>query len=174
MTRKPSNIHSHENTSDKARHGRKGLTPARRMRRIIAAALVPAAAAVTLLSSAGIAGAATTPLSSPPTSECYGNGTVTADKPTVNSNGQLVYFTPMLDVWSNGQWVLVAVGQIQHGYEPYMGSFGSWLYVTPIEFHALPNHYYAVVDVISAGGSSWDDYTSPMVGRASSYYCYTG
>jgi hypothetical protein len=57
----------------------------------------------------------TSPLSSWPTSECYANGTVIADRPSVNSNGQLVLFTPYLDVWSNGQWTLAAMGPTQSG-----------------------------------------------------------
>lgn len=175
MTRKPSNIHSHENTSDQARYGRKGLTPARRMRRIIAAALVPAAAVVTLLSSAGIASAATSPLSSWPTSECYGNGTVVADRPTVNSNGQWVIWTPSLEVWNGSQWALVATGPAQTGLEPGPngGNFGTWMNVNSIPFRALPDHYYAVVDLVSTVNGGWQYYTSPLRDRASSYYCYT-
>jgi hypothetical protein len=120
----------------------------------------------------------TTPLSTYPTSECYANGTVVADKPTVNSNGQYVYFTPIFDVWSNGKWTPVAVGQIQGGYEPGpdAGNFGTWLVVSPITFYGQPHHYYRVVDSISVPNSGTIDYTTwPMqdcVG--SNYYCYTG
>jgi hypothetical protein len=167
-----------ESNQDKARRGLKrlGFLSGRRARRAAAAALLPAIAAAALLSSGGTASAMTTPLSTYPTSECYANGTVTADKPTVNSNGQYVYFTPILDVWSNGKWTPVAVGQIQGGYEPYEGDIGTWIAVSPITFYAQPHHYYQVVDSISVPNSGTIDYTTwPMQDRVGSdYYCYTG
>ena len=175
MTRKLSKIHSHENTSDKARHGRTGLTPARRMRRIIAAALVPAAAAVTLLSSAGIASAATTPLSSWPTSECYANGTVVADRPSGQQQRAVGHLDPLA-----GDLERQPVGPRGHraaqtGLEPGPngGNFGTWMNVNSIPFRALPDHYYAVVDPVSTVNGGWQYYTSPLRDRASSYYCYT-
>lgn len=178
MTVKFANPGSGENTEDKARRGRKRLSflSGRRARVTAAAALLPAIAAVTLLSSAGTASAMTTPLSTYPTSECYSNGIVVADKPTVNSNGQYVVFTPVLYIWSNGRWVYDGMGQIQAGDEPGpdAGNFGTWLTVSPVTFYGQPHRYYEVVDDISTGAGTIKYSTWPMQDRVgSNYYCYT-
>jgi hypothetical protein len=177
MTVKFANPSSGENTENEARRGPKkpGFLSGRRARRAAAALLLPAIAATALLSSGGTAHAMTTPLSTYPTSECYANGTVTADRPTVNSDGQYVVFTPVLYVWSNGKWTYDGMGPIQAGYEPYEGSFGTWLAVSSINFSAQPHHYYEVVDTISTGAGTIKYTTQPMVGHVgSNYYCYTG
>jgi hypothetical protein len=122
-----------------------------------------------------MASAMTTPLSTYPTSECYANGTVIADKPTVNSNGQYIVFTPVLYIWSNGKWTYDGMGPIQAGYEPYEGSFGTWLAVSPVTFYAQPHQYYEVVDDISTSAGTIKNTTQPMVSHVgSNYYCYTG
>jgi hypothetical protein len=178
MTVKCARTTNHENIDDQTQYRhRPRFLSGRRARCATAAVLLPAVSAVTLLFSGGTASAMTTPLSTYPTSECYANGTVVADKPTVNSNGQYVYFTPILDVWSNGQWVPIRVGQIQGAYEPGPdgGEIGTWLAVSPITFYVRPHHYYRVVDSISVPGSGTIDYTTwPMQDRVGSrYYCYT-
>ena len=45
--------------------------------------------------------------------------------------------------------------------------------VNSIQFRELPDHYYAVVDLVSTVNGGWQYYTSPLRDRASSYYCYT-
>jgi len=180
MTVKFASIGRDETTENKARSELKRLGfPRGRHARIAAAAvLMPAIAATALLASGGTASAMTTPLSTYPTSECYANGTVIADKPTVNSNGQYVVFTPVFYVWNGAAWTVAGVGPIQAGYEPYEGSFGTWLAVSPVTFHGQAHHYYEVVDDISssATGATTIKYTTqPMVGHVgSSSYCYTG
>jgi hypothetical protein len=166
-----------ENTENKARRGLKrlGFLSGRRTRLTAAAVMLPAVAATALLSSSGMASAMTTPLSTYPTSECYANGTVIADKPTVNSDGQYVVFTPVLYIWSNGKWAYDGMGPIQAGLEPYEGSFGTWLAVSSVTFRAQPHQYYEVVDNISTSAGSINYLTQPMVGHVgSNYYCYTG
>jgi hypothetical protein len=166
-----------ENTEDHARRGLKrlGFRAGRRARMTAAAVLLPAIAAAALLSSADTASATTTPLSTYPTSECYANGTVIADKPTVNSNGQYVVFTPVFYIWNNGAWTVAGWGPIQAGTEPYEGDIGTWIAVSPVTFHGLPHHYYEVVDDISNSAVTLKYLTQPMVGHVgSSSYCYTG
>jgi hypothetical protein len=177
MTVTFANSSSGENTNDKGRHGLKrlGFPRGRRARMAAAAVLLPAITTAALLSSGGTAHATTTALSAWPTSECYANGTVTADKPSVNSEGQYVVFTPVLYVWSNGKWTYDGMGPIQAGYEPYEGDFGTWLAVSPINFAAQPHHYYEVIDTISTGAGTLKYITQPMVGHVGTNdYCYTG
>ena len=177
MTVEFANPSSGETTESKARRGlsRLGFLSGRRARMAAAAMLLPAIATAALLTSGGTASAMTTPLSTYPTSECYANGTVIADKPTVNSNGQYVVFTPVLYVWSNGKWTYDGMGPIQAGYEPYEGDIGTWIAVSPIIFSGQPYHYYEVVDTISTGAGTIKYTTQPMVGHVgSNYYCYTG
>ncbi len=117
----------------------------------------------------------TTPLSTYPTSECYSSGTVIADRPTVNSNGQYVVFTPAFYVWNGATWTVAGVGPIQAGYEPYEGDFGTWLAVSPVTFYGQPHHYYEVVDDISTNAGTIKYTTQPMVGHVgSNSSCYTG
>jgi hypothetical protein len=176
MTVKFANPGSGEINQDKARRGLKkhGSLTGRRARTAAAVVLLPAIAAAVLLSS-GKASAMTTPLSTYPTSECYSNGTVIADKPTVNSNGQYVVFTPVFYVWNGAKWTVAGVGPIQAGYEPYEGDFGTWLAVSPVTFYGQPHHYYEVVDDISTSAGTINYTTQPMVGHVgSNSYCYTG
>jgi hypothetical protein len=142
------------------------------------AATRPTAIAGTHSTSAGTASASPSPLSAYPTSKCYANGTVIADKPSVVSNGQWVSFTPILEVWSNGRWAYAATGPMQAGYEagPDAGNFGTWLFVNAVTFLGQPHHYYAVLDAFTTDdGSSFNYFTWPMRDRVgSNYFCYTG
>ena len=164
MIRKPSNTSNQNKTRGRGR-------------RLLAAALLPAATAATLLTASGTA-SASTPLLLSATSECGANGTVIADKPTTYNNGQLVHWTPILEVWANGAWQYAGIGPMQSGTESGPGAvdIGSWaVAISPWYFHAQPGHYYVVIDAITVGTTSANYYAWPIEGRVgSNYYCYTG
>jgi hypothetical protein len=116
-----------------------------------------------LLASAGAANAATVPpLTYSPTFECYANGTVVADRPTVQSLGQFVTWLPVLEMWtpSTASWTAIAAGPVQGGTESsYAPTYevGSWLSaVSAVTFSASPNHYYEVIDEIYVPGTRWN------------------
>ena len=145
--------------------------------RVLAVNPLQAATATTLLTTAGTASASTALVPSAPTSECSSNGTVVADKPTTYNNGQLVHWTPVLEVWANGGWQYAGIGQMQSGTESGPGpvDIGSWaVAISPWYFHVQPGHYYMVIDAITVGTASANYYAWPIRGRVgSNYYCYT-